>query len=58
MSNIWLPRPRQAFFILCANLALNLAAFGAQRLEGGARNSPIVQDSTNWYTNVGLAYRF
>jgi outer membrane scaffolding protein for murein synthesis (MipA/OmpV family) len=29
-----------------------------QRLAGAARNSPIVQDRTNWYAHAGLAYRF
>ena len=29
-----------------------------QRLAGAARNSPVVQDSTNWYAHAGLAYRF
>jgi MipA family protein len=30
----------------------------AQQLQGDARDAPIVQDRTNWYANVGIAYRF
>jgi MipA family protein len=37
---------------------LVLWGISAQRVQGDARNSPIVQDSTNWYANAGLAYRF
>jgi MipA family protein len=37
---------------------LVLWGLNARRLEGDARNSPIVQEGTNWFVNGGLAYRF
>ena len=37
---------------------LVLWGLNARRLEGDARNSPIVQEDTNWFVNGGLAYRF
>ncbi|MEK6209481.1 MAG: MipA/OmpV family protein [Pseudomonadota bacterium] len=37
---------------------LVLWGLNASRLEGDARNSPIVQEGTNWFLNGGLAYRF
>ena len=37
---------------------LMLGGFNVRRLEGDARNSPIVQEDTNWYANGGVAYRF
>lgn len=37
---------------------LVLWGLNARRLEGDARNSPIVQERTNWFANGGLAYRF
>jgi outer membrane scaffolding protein for murein synthesis (MipA/OmpV family) len=37
---------------------LVLWGLNARRLEGDARNSPIVQQGTNWFANGGLAYRF
>jgi outer membrane scaffolding protein for murein synthesis (MipA/OmpV family) len=37
---------------------LILWGLNAQRIEGDARNSPIVQEGTNWSANGGLAYRF
>jgi len=37
---------------------LILWGLNARRLEGDARNSPIVQEGTNWFVNAGLAYRF
>ncbi|HEV8646796.1 MAG TPA: MipA/OmpV family protein [Burkholderiales bacterium] len=37
---------------------LVLWGLNAYRLEGDARNSPIVQEGTNWFVNGGLAYRF
>lgn len=37
---------------------LVLWGINARRLEGDARNSPIVQEGTNWFVNGGLAYRF
>ena len=37
---------------------LVLWGLNARRLEGDARNSPIVQEGTNWFANGGLAYRF
>lgn len=37
---------------------LVLWQLNASRLEGDARDSPIVQESTNWFVNAGLAYRF
>ncbi|HWH49632.1 MAG TPA: MipA/OmpV family protein [Burkholderiales bacterium] len=37
---------------------LILWGLNARRLEGDARNSPIVQEDTNWFANGGLAYRF
>jgi outer membrane scaffolding protein for murein synthesis (MipA/OmpV family) len=30
----------------------------AHFLQGDARDSPIVQDTTNWYANAGVVYRF
>jgi len=29
-----------------------------QQLQGDARDSPVVQERTNWYANAGAAYRF
>lgn len=37
---------------------LMLGGLNVRRLEGDARNSPIVQEDTNWFVNGGLAYRF
>lgn len=37
---------------------LVLWGLNARRLESDARNSPIVQESTNWFVNGGIAYRF
>ncbi len=37
---------------------LILWGFNVHLVEGAARDSPIVQDRTNWYTNAGVAYRF
>ncbi|MGQ0580112.1 MAG: MipA/OmpV family protein [Betaproteobacteria bacterium] len=37
---------------------LVLWGLNARRLEGDARNSPIVQERTNLFANGGLAYRF
>src|SRR6266481_53630 len=37
---------------------LVLWGLNASRLEGDARNSPIVQEGTSWFVNGGLAYRF
>ena len=41
-----------------SNRWLILLGLHVQRLEGDARNSPIVQDKSNMYANLGLAYRF
>lgn len=37
---------------------LMLGGLNVRRLEGDARNSPIVQEDTNWFVNAGLGYRF
>ncbi len=37
---------------------LVLWGLNAQRIVGDARNSPMVQERTNWFANGGLAYRF
>ena len=37
---------------------LVLWGLNARRLERDARNSPIVQEGTNWFVNGGLAYLF
>ena len=37
---------------------LILWGLNARWLEGDARDSPIVQEDTNWFANGGLAYRF
>ena len=37
---------------------LMLGGLNVRRLEGDARNSPIVQEETNWFLNGGRAYRF
>ncbi len=37
---------------------LVLWGLNARQLEGDARDSPIVQEGTNWFVNGGLAYRF
>ena len=37
---------------------LMLGGLNVRQLGGDARNSPIVQEDTNWFVNGGLAYRF
>ena len=37
---------------------LALWGLNLQEIQGDARNSPILQDRTNWYANAGVAYRF